>query len=178
MSSGVSSGLLETPAESPSASPFTTYLTMADPGLCLCVAPCFEHACACPFQKPGSDSQLLWRHEVHSNVAFSDSHCGSRPWQSHPCSSAQHREPRCCSKPIPEAPKTEQSLRRPLSGWALHSYASCCHTHTHTRPVLAASLPGPDVLSIPREPGLPPCCLRWHVGRQELYSLVNRCTKH
>lgn len=83
MSSGVSSGLLETPAESPSASPFTTYLTMADPGLCLCVAPCFEHACACPLQKPGSDSQLLWRHEVHSNVAFSDSHCGSRPWQSH-----------------------------------------------------------------------------------------------
>lgn len=59
ISSGVCSGLLKTLAELPSAFPFTTDLTMADPSLGLCVARCFEHACACPFQTPGSKSQLL-----------------------------------------------------------------------------------------------------------------------
>lgn len=75
---------------------------------------------------------------MHSNVAFSDPHCGSRPWQS---DVAQHSEPRYCSKPITEAPKTEQGLKRPLSGWALHSHASCFHTNTRGL-FFAASLPG------------------------------------
>lgn len=45
MSSGVSSELLDTPAESPSAAPFTTYSTVADPGLCLCSALFWTHLC-------------------------------------------------------------------------------------------------------------------------------------
>lgn len=89
-----------------------------------------------------------------------------------------------CSKPITEAPKTEQSLGRPLSGWALHSHAACCHTHTHTHPhthtenlFLLLASQARNVLSISREPRLLPFCLRWHLGRQELYNLVDQYTK-
>lgn len=143
--------------------PFTTYLTMADPGLCLYVAHCFGHAYACPFQNPGSESQLLRRLEVHSNDASPIPVIHTMalgPGRGMVLSSAQGAV--YCSNPTAETPETEQSLSRPLWMGSTFTCFLLPHTRAHMQPVFAVGLPDPECTVQIREPGLLPFCLCWH----------------